>query len=296
MDIQLMRTFLTVAKLSNMTQAAEQLNFTQPTITGQIRTLEQHFGVMLFERVGKKLYITAAGQKLIDYAEKIVTALNEAEEALSADLGSVNLGFASAMVNYFLLPVLKEYQDNGAPGPITVEMCANTMTVVKGIMENRFDLGFALHHADENCLIQFEIFKEQLVWVAHHKLLEKHNNSNNILDYPILAYKSGGLFSELCRKTMMGPKIASTIEYTDSEVLKKAVLDGLGVGALPLVMIKPLLDGGTLIEYAGMPRMDFSVWLVIHKDKILTRAAKEFLKILRENMLVADEFRTRPLP
>ena len=72
MDIQFFNTFLTVAKLGSMTQAAQRLNFTQPTVTGQIRTLEQEFGVRLFERVGKKLYITDAGRKLLDYAEKLM--------------------------------------------------------------------------------------------------------------------------------------------------------------------------------------------------------------------------------
>ena len=84
MDIQLFQTFLIVAKLGNMTQAAEQLNFSQPTITGQIRALEQDFGVMLFDRVGKKLFITDAGRELIDYAEKILTTYDVAQKALSA--------------------------------------------------------------------------------------------------------------------------------------------------------------------------------------------------------------------
>jgi DNA-binding transcriptional LysR family regulator len=83
MDIQFFQTFLMVAKLGNMTQAAEKMNFTQPTITGQIRTLEQHFGVMLFDRVGKKLYITDAGRELIDYAEKLLSTYDEAQKALS---------------------------------------------------------------------------------------------------------------------------------------------------------------------------------------------------------------------
>ncbi|XER12157.1 HTH-type transcriptional activator CmpR [Sporomusa aerivorans] len=83
MDIQFFQTFLIVAKLGNMTQAAEMLNFTQPTITGQIRTLEQHFGVKLFDRVGKKLYITDAGKKLINYSERLLSVYNEAQEELS---------------------------------------------------------------------------------------------------------------------------------------------------------------------------------------------------------------------
>ena len=95
MDIQLFQTFLMVAKLGNMTQAAEQLNFTQPTVTGQIRALEQDFGVMLFDRVGKKLFITDAGRELIDYAEKLLTTYDEAQKALSAHPGNIKIGIST---------------------------------------------------------------------------------------------------------------------------------------------------------------------------------------------------------
>jgi DNA-binding transcriptional LysR family regulator len=73
-DIQLFQTFLLVAKLSNIRQATEQLNFTQPAVTVQIRTLEDHYGVLLFERIGKKLYITEVGRELTIHAEKLLSA------------------------------------------------------------------------------------------------------------------------------------------------------------------------------------------------------------------------------
>jgi len=54
MDIQLFQTFVVVAELGNITQAAEKLNFTQPAVTAQIQALEESYGVLLFERIGKK--------------------------------------------------------------------------------------------------------------------------------------------------------------------------------------------------------------------------------------------------
>lgn len=77
MDIQLLKTFCMVARLGNITQAAEQLNFTQPAVSAQIRTLEEHFGVPLFERIGKKLYITEAGRYLVEPAEKMLSLYSE---------------------------------------------------------------------------------------------------------------------------------------------------------------------------------------------------------------------------
>lgn len=284
MDIQFFQTFLIVAKLGNMTQAAEMLNFTQPTITGQIRTLEQHFGVKLFDRVGKKLYITDAGKKLINYSERLLSVYNEALEEVSIHPGSINLGIATTMVNYVFMPSLQKLQKQVQNCSITVEMCSNTSAVVKGIIENRFDLGFIQNSVSADFLNGFELFKEQLVWVVHQKVAERNNYSANILDYPLLAYKVGGLFRELYEKALGRKAFETTIEYTDSEVMKNAILQGLGCGALPSVMINQLLKDGVLIEFENIPRSDFSIWIVFHKDKVLSRPAMALLKILQEDV------------
>ena len=84
MDIQLLKTFCMVARLGNITQAAELLNFTQPAVSAQIRTLEEHFGVPLFERIGKKLYITEAGSYLVEPAEKMLSLYSETFHHLSS--------------------------------------------------------------------------------------------------------------------------------------------------------------------------------------------------------------------
>lgn len=82
MDLRLVKTFLSVAKTENITQAAEEMKFSQPAITAQIKALEEHFGVLLFERVGKKLYITEAGKGLIGYAERLLIIHREAQATL----------------------------------------------------------------------------------------------------------------------------------------------------------------------------------------------------------------------
>ncbi len=281
MDIQFFHTFLTVARLGNMTQAAEQLSFSQPTITGQIRALEQHFGVMLFDRVGKKLFITDAGRTLVAHAEQLLKSYGEAQEALSAYPGNVHLGVASAMVNHFLPPLLQEFAAQIPNSTVTVELCPHTPDVVKGILDNRFDLGFVQNQISSDSLIQFEVLKDQLVWVAHRQTREKYHNSAAIADYPLLAYKSGGLFRSLYEKAL-GKKIRPAIVYTDSEAIKNAILQGLGAGALPHIMAKPLLADGTLSEFANMPRLGFSIWLIHHRDKTLSRPVRSFLRIVRD--------------
>lgn len=281
MDIQFFNTFLTVAKLGSMTQAAQRLNFTQPTITGQIRTLEQEFGVRLFERVGKKLYITDAGRKLLDYAEKLMALYDEAHEELRIQPEKVKLGLAAAMINYIMLPFLQEFQKRQPECSVSMEMCPNTAVVVKGLLENKFDLGFTQNEVSIESLTGFEVFKEELVWVVHQQAAKACQGSTNIADYPLLSYKKGGLFSTFYEKTLEKGRLKPVIEYSDSESMKNAILQGLGCGALPLMMIKPLLAEGTLIEFSSIDRSAFTIWVVYHRDKVLSPAAMNLLQIVQ---------------
>ncbi|MDU4961598.1 MAG: LysR family transcriptional regulator [Sporomusaceae bacterium] len=281
MDIQFFHTFLMVAKLGNMTQAAEKLNFSQPTITGQIRVLEQHFGVRLFDRVGKKLFITDAGQELIAYAEKLLATYDDAYRALSTHPDSLNLGIGATAAAYILFPRLQQLQQMHKCS-VTMEMCHVTTAVVKGITENRFDLGFVQNGIPAECLNGFEVLKEQLVWVVQAKLAAQRGHSENILDYPLLGYKAGGSFRTLYENSFGSKPVDCVIEYNDSETMKNAILQGLGCGALPLIMIKPLLKAGVLLEFTAMPRPGFSVWVVFRRDKKLSRAAEYLLELFRE--------------
>ena len=103
MDIQLFQTFCLVAKLNNITQAAEQLNFTQPAVTAQIRMLEERYGITLFERIGKKLYITEAGRAMLANAETLLLAyeeLNDAMEQFSAFVPTIRIGVSTTAASY----------------------------------------------------------------------------------------------------------------------------------------------------------------------------------------------------
>lgn len=281
MDIQFFQTFLMVAKLGNMTQAAEQLNFTQPAITGQIRALEQDFGVMLFDRVGKKLFITDAGRELIDYADKLLTTYDAAQKALSAHPGNIKIGISTTTVNYILAPYLQTFQQQMPQCSVTMEMCSHAATVPKGIADNRFDLGIIQKELSLHYLTGFEVFKEQLVWVVQPQVAEKFNHSTDILDYPLLGYKVGGLFRTLYEKILGCKKNEPSIVYNDAEAMKNSILQGLGCGALPLNMVKKLLADGSLLEFANVPRPEFSVWVVYHKEKKLSRAAMKLITILK---------------
>ena len=79
MSIRHLRIFITVAALQNMSAAAEKLFITQPSVSQAIKELEQYYGVRLFERLSKKLYLTESGEALLKYATHLIQSFDEME-------------------------------------------------------------------------------------------------------------------------------------------------------------------------------------------------------------------------
>ncbi|WP_371371861.1 LysR family transcriptional regulator [Sporomusa aerivorans] len=286
MDIQLFRTFLLVAKLKNITQAAEQLNFTQPAVTAHIRTLEEHFGVLLFERIGKKLYITEAGRELTIHVEKLLNLCCDMDTAMQrfSNLNSpVKVGASTAAASYILSPILLDFQKSGVAGSVTVDICPNLPLTIKGLMDNVFDIAIVHDKIDSSQIIQFELSHEKLVWVAKRDLIATNNNCQDISEYPFINFRPGCVYRTKYEDVVKEKDIQSLIEYSDAEAIKQAVLDGLGVSVLPYVLVEPFLANGILVELAGTPQLDFVMYVAFHKSKMLTPAIRSLLLLVAEH-------------
>ena len=174
MDIQLFKTFLLVAKLNNITQTAEQLNFTQPAVTAQIRMLEDLYGITLFERIGKKLYITDAGHALITQAEKLLAAYYDLETTMqnfSNFSSPIKLGASTTAASYILSPALLEFQHRRIAVSVIVDICPSFPAAVKGLLDNTFDIAIVHDKINNNQIIQFALSQEKLVCVVKRDLL-----------------------------------------------------------------------------------------------------------------------------
>lgn len=286
MDIQLYRTFLLVAELSNITQAAEQLNFTQPAITAQIRMLEEHYGITLFERIGKKLYITEAGRELSTHAEKLLSAyydLNTAMQSFSDFNTPIKLGASTTAASYILSPALLEFQNRGITGSVIVDICTNLPTALKGLLNNAFDIAIMHDKISSNQIIQFDLSHEKLVSVVKRDLFATANNCQDISHYPFINFRPGCVFRTKFEEALKEKDVHSIIEYSDAEAIKRAVLDGVGASILPYVLVEAFLTEGTLIELTNAPQLTFVMSVAFHKNKVLTPAMKALLLIFAEH-------------
>jgi DNA-binding transcriptional LysR family regulator len=286
MDIQLFQSFLLVAKLSNITQAAEQLNFTQPAVTAQIRTLEEHYGVSLFERIGKKLYITEAGRELAIYTEKLLLAYHDINTAMQglSDLNSpIKVGASTTVASYILSPILLDFQNRGIASSVIVDLCSNLPITIKGLMDNTFDVAIVHNKINNSQIIQFDLSNEKLVWVAKCDLVAENKNCQDISQYPFINFRPGCVYRSKYEEVVKEKDIHSIIEYSDAEAIKRAVLDGVGASILPYVLVEPFLVDGTLVEFTSIPQITFVVSVAFHKSKVLTPAMRSLLLVFAEH-------------
>lgn len=283
MDLRLLQTFLMVTKTGNVTQAAEQLDFSQPTVTAQIRTLEDHFGVLLFERVGKKLYITEAGRRLISYAEKLLLIHGEAQAVLQefAQDRTIKIGLGTAVAAHTLSPILLEYQDLVKNVTVNIEHCFNIPVTIKGILDNSFDFAFVHDNISNSRIVQFEVIVQKLVWVARPDLIKRYGN--NIWNLPFIALKQDNVYRPKYDQYIQEKSITPALIYSDSEAIKQAVINGLGLGVLPEVLVNPNLADGTLLELSNTPELEIIFSVVFHRDKTFTPALRTLLNLVAEH-------------
>jgi DNA-binding transcriptional LysR family regulator len=272
-EIKLFKTFLLVAKLLNITKAAQQLSFSQPAITAQICSLEDAFHVKLFKRNGKRLALTDAGILMVDYAERFVSLYEETQNAMRSfgcSEDNIKIGVSTQIVNYFLPNILLELQAQMPHLHVNVEVCMNTQEVLRGVSELRFDLGFIHGQNSMQHIQQHNIWNEKIVWVANAEFINKHPLKEEIIEYPIINFSEGSVLRGNLEECINIADVNSVIEYSDSEAIKRAVIAGLGIAYLPITLVRDEVERGILTILKQGPPMCLCIAMIHRKDKMFT--------------------------
>lgn len=285
MDIQLFKTFLHVAKLENVSQAAEKMNFTQPTVTAQIQALERYFGVQLFERVGKKIFLTEAGRQMVTAAERMLQLCDEVQQQMEPFRSMrhhLSLGISTQMINHLLPPILGKVQTLLCGIRVSIEVCKNSEEVIKRLLENQIDIGIIHGQSAGAQVVRYEFLNEPILWVASKTVYERHNHSTNVLDYPIVNFtRPGSVFRAKFEEVMKDKSFISELEFSDSEAVKQAVIRGLGASYLPKALLNEHIASGSIVTLEG-PQMHLPISVVIHKNKQITSALYAFLSVVAD--------------
>lgn len=291
MDIQVFQTFSLVAQLNNITQAAEKLNFTQPAVTAQIQALEEEYGVLLFERIGKKLYITDAGRALLEQLGTFLSQYDEIARTMRAFATNqtIRIGAATAAASYLLSPILLDFQKTENNIAVVVDICTNLPITLRGLLDDTFDIVIVHSAIHDSRIVQFAIAKEKLVWVAAASLVRGQNRHRHAKDYPFISFHPGCVYRNKIEEAIDYGRLHTVVEYSDAEAIKQAVLDGMGTSILPYVLVKRYLNDATLVEIPDAPAFAFDMSVAFHRHKKINPAMRALLSMFAKHAKVENQ-------
>ena len=280
--------FLAVCDAHNMTKAAAALHMTQPAVSQAIADLETHYSARLFERLNRKLCITAAGKRLLTYARHIVHLHEQSEEELRrfGALYRVRLGATVTIGSGILLEILQEI-NRRHPDNQVVSLIQNTAVLEKLLLEDALDLALIEGETHSPDLVATPFLSDALVLFAapQHPLatcgaIEPQALAEERFFVRETGSGSRELFEETLRRRGLSYRAAGV--FNNTEAIKRAAAMNLGVGVLSERSVREELRRGTLCR---LPLADMTFerqfCIVYHKNKYISPELEEILSICR---------------
>jgi DNA-binding transcriptional LysR family regulator len=261
MDAADLKIFATVAQCNGMNRAADKLNTVQSNVTARVRALEAKIGCPLFDRHSRGVSLTAAGRRLLPYADNILRMLDEAGRVARDDgepRGTLTLGSLETTAALRLAPVLSRFVA-AFPSVDLVLRTGTTCELVDEVLARRMEGAFVcgpVEHAELDAQV---VFEEELVLLATPQV----KSLRAVLaagDTRIVVLRAGcsyrqRLESLLAKRGVQAPRL---LEFGTIEAIFKCVAAGLGVTLLPRSVVDRMWDKSHVSVHA-LPRSEAQV-------------------------------------
>ena len=283
-----LRIFEAVAQHRSISRAAAELHLTQPAVSMQMKQLEKQIGLPLVEQVGKRLFLTEAGEALRGHARAISARMLDLNASMDQfrglERGLLRLAVVST-ANYFLPSILAEFSRRH-PGVQVSLQVANREVVLAALTEHATDLAITGRPPDSVDIVAQHFMDNPLVVIAppEHPLIGRGTVPLARLAEETLVVREPGSGTRAAMErhfALHGLEVRPGCELSTNEALKQAVRAGLGLGMVSRQTIELELAAGCLVE---LPVESFPVvrqWYVVHRTrKRLSAAAQIFRGML----------------
>jgi LysR family transcriptional regulator, low CO2-responsive transcriptional regulator len=279
-----LRIFASAARHLHFGRAAAELHLTQPAVSIQLKELESELGVPLFERLGRRTHLTAAGAVLLEHVRDLLAHLREADDALENVKGGSagELHVAATTTSEYFAPRLLAQFRHRHPGlriRLTVE---NRENVVRALIDNVIDL--AIMGRAPECLdtVAVPFARHPLAIVAapdHPRAARKRLKLGQLAAETFLIREPGSGTRDAMERAFSAQSFrpSETIEIGSNETIKQAVMAGMGISFLSLhtVGLETTTKRLVVLPVTGMPVM--RDWFAVHRQrKHLSAAATGF--------------------
>lgn len=291
MELRNLITFIHVAELGSFTKAAEQLGYSQSTISFQIKQLEEELGCLLFERINHTITLTERGRELVSYAHQIRTLTDEFKESLTKeeDLdGHIHVVTPDSVCEEM---IYAHYMDFHRKYPnISIKFTnADTSVMFDMLDHNEADAIITLDshsYRKDYVIAKEELLSMHFVASSSSELANVKNlQMKDIINEPFILTESGQGYrrvfdKELAKKSL---HINPVLEIGRTDIITHIITQSNMISYLPDFVTKRFIDSGELC-YLDVVDMNIDIWkqLIYHKNKWMSKSLRTFMEYIKK--------------
>ena len=294
MDFKQLEIFITLVKNESFSMTADELGISQPTVSLNIKQLEEELDTALFIRSTRELKLTDDGRKLFGEAENLISRRNRVLDTFGEkNKRKLSIGVSTISASYILPKVLEKYHENFPKIKVDIKE-TNSLVTIKKVSEYEVDLGIVgMKKENENC--EFEpIFQDEFVFICpnteyYKKLKDSKPTIKELAKEPLIIREQGSGIKDNMDKLLAADKVKVkdlnvVMTVNDEELIKKLTSMGLGTSFISKVAVEELIEEGKIIaisleNYKERFRNLYAVW---NKKVTYPSYVREMLKYIKE--------------
>lgn len=299
MDVKEYSYVLQVAQSGSISEAARKLHIAQPSLSIYLRSLEDRLGVRLFYKVKNRLALTAAGQRYVDYAQRIVTLDNalerEIQEIKSISRGEVILGVTATRGMKLLELVLPEFTDQYPNIKVTIKE-GHSSALEKMLLSHEIDIA-VMHHPFLSDDLDYTVLSTEhiIVIVPAHLAVNEYAiyeesealpwiDISHFADEPFILLRKEQRMRQIIDRIFEQAGISPPVrwELSNATTAYRLSVAGLGSTVVADTFFSPAIDPAVRAYRIGSPAVTNSVVVAYHQKEYLSHAANAMLKTIVE--------------
>ena len=292
-----LKIFVTVVEHKNFSRAAEELYLSQPSVSMQIRNLENELGTKLINRSPKHLELTQSGEIFYRHAKNILLLYGKAKEEIdqlsNVVTGGLKVGASYTIGEYILPFVVAEFAAQ-YPKVVIETSIANTEEIIQAFRANHLDLALVEGEVDHSDLVVRPLMEDEIILVVpnQHALARLPIVTAAQLQEQVWILRESGsgtrAFSDKLIKDR-GIEVEKSYIFGSGQAVKQAVIAGLGIALVSSWIVRKELEAGelTTVRIKGK-RLTRSFSLIKSKNHELSKAMEVFTEQLFTHELLSS--------
>jgi len=290
MELKYLNTFHVIVEVGSFSKAAEKLNYTQSAITFQMGQLEQALSVTLFEKIGRRMMLTKAGEQLIPFVEDILNSVDRLH-SFGGDLaqyqGALRIGVAETQLCYRMPPYLKKLHTLAPKAQLFLQSM-NCYGIRDGLLDGTLDMGVFYKEVGGfgSMLKAYPIGSCPLTLVASPAVAAQCPDfitPDRTLPISFIINEKNCIFRQMFERHLQKKSIIldHTIELWSIPTIKNLVQNDVGISYLPTFTVQEELDSGALVQIpTDIDDQTITAVCAHHKNKWLSPLMQLFIDLL----------------